>query len=109
MKTRALNSKIETLFDRLHYSIVSEDYDAADITLSRLSKYLGQFDDDNLDFYNYAKEVVEDRSMIPLNKIFDEEDYYASEHSDDEDLVYDSSQYEEEDYDEWYDYDDSDY
>lgn len=115
MKTRANHSKIEMLFDRLHYSMSSEDYDSADLTLSRLSKYLGQFDDDLLDYYNYAKEIVEDKSVVPLDKLFDEEDYYASEYDNDDieqglkrparDEIFldDIFSNDAEDYDDWYD------
>ena len=59
MNSRLL-PKITQLFDILERDMDVGDYQAADVTLARLSKYFHLFDDEHADFYQYAQNVVEE-------------------------------------------------
>ena len=59
MNSRLL-PKITQLFDILERDMDVGDYQAADVTLARLSKYFHLFDDEHADYYQYAKNVVEE-------------------------------------------------
>jgi hypothetical protein len=59
MNSRLL-PKITQLFDILERDMDVGDYQAADVTLARLSKYFHLFDDEHADYYQYAQNVVEE-------------------------------------------------
>ena len=71
------------LFKQLELSLEIEDYDKANIIFAKLSVYLGTFDDELLECYEYAQYLLD----LNVDK--------------DEDLYYD----EPSEYDEWLDFD----
>jgi hypothetical protein len=58
MNSRLL-PKITELFDILENDMEIEDWEHADVTLARLSKYFHLFDDEHADYYQYAQDVCE--------------------------------------------------
>ncbi len=61
---------IENLFQRLQISLSSEEYEHADLILSKLSRYSDKFDDTQIEEYDYAQRIVE----IELHGISDYDD-----------------------------------
>ncbi len=61
LKNSRLAPKITELFDSLEASMSSEDYEHADVVIARLSKYFHIFDDEHIDYYQYAQSEVERR------------------------------------------------
>ena len=61
LKNSRLAPKITELFDSLEASMSSEDYEHADVVIARLSKYFHIFDDEHVDYYQYAQSEVERR------------------------------------------------
>jgi hypothetical protein len=57
---KRLLPKITELFDILENDMEVEDWDHADVILARLSKYFHLFDDEHVDYYQYAQHVVDD-------------------------------------------------
>jgi hypothetical protein len=57
MNSRLL-PKITQLFDILERDMDVGDYQAADVTIARLSKYFHLFDDEHVDYYQYCQHVV---------------------------------------------------
>ena len=55
-----LEPKITQLFDILERDMDVGDYQAADVTIARLSKYFHLLDDEHADYYQYAQNVVEE-------------------------------------------------
>lgn len=52
--------QISELFDLLEQDMEIGDYDHADVTLARLSKYFHLFDDEHADYYQYAQNVCDE-------------------------------------------------
>ena len=63
--------KIKELFDILEQCMGTGDYEHADVTIARLSKYFHLFDDEHADYYQYAQDVTDEM----LNGSV-EDDYY---------------------------------
>ena len=61
---------VENLFQRLQISLSSEEYEHADLILSKLSRYSDKFDDTQIEEYDYAQRIVE----IELHGISDYDD-----------------------------------
>ena len=61
LKNSRLAPKITELFDSLEASMSSEDYEHADVVIARLSKYFHIFDDEHIDYFQYAQSEVERR------------------------------------------------
>jgi hypothetical protein len=80
-----LAPKVQELFDILENDMEVQDYEHAEIILARLSRYFHLFDDEHIDYYQYAQETVEYNSI-------DDEDWYESE-------------LEVTEFEEWYDFD----
>ena len=55
-----LAPKITELFDILEKSLEIGDWEHADVTVARLSKYFHLFDDEHSDYYQYAQDVVDE-------------------------------------------------
>ena len=73
-----LEPKITQLFDILERDMDVGDYQAADVTLARLSKYFHLFDDEHADYYQYAQGVVEE----VLHGSGEVPDYFADDYDD---------------------------
>ena len=68
-----LAPKISELFDSLESSIKLEEYEKAEITVSKLSKYFHLFDDEHVDYYQYAQDLI----VSKLNGVDEDyDDYY---------------------------------
>lgn len=73
LKNSRLTPKITDLFDSLESSIKLEEYEKAEITVSKLSKYFHLFDDEHSDYYQYAQDLV----VSKLNGVDEDyDDYY---------------------------------
>ena len=73
LKNSRLAPKITDLFDSLESSIKLEEYEKAEITVSKLSKYFHLFDDEHSDYYQYAQDLV----VSKLNGVDEDyDDYY---------------------------------
>lgn len=73
LKNSRLTPKITDLFDSLESSIKLEEYEKAEITVSKLSKYFHLFDDEHTDYYQYAQDLV----VSKLNGVDEDyDDYY---------------------------------
>ena len=73
LKNSRLAPKITDLFDSLESSIKLEEYEKAEITVSKLSKYFHLFDDEHTDYYQYAQDLV----VSKLNGVDEDyDDYY---------------------------------
>ena len=73
LKNSRLAPKITDLFDSLESSINLEEYEKAEITVSKLSKYFHLFDDEHTDYYQYAQDLV----VSKLNGVDEDyDDYY---------------------------------
>ena len=72
LKNSRLAPKITDLFDSLESSINLEQYEKAEITVSKLSKYFHLFDDEHTDYYQYAQDLV----VSKLNGVDEDDDYY---------------------------------
>lgn len=59
LKNQRLAPKITELFDILEADLESGNYEHADIILARLSKYFHIFDDEHVDYYQYARDLVD--------------------------------------------------
>lgn len=59
LKNQRLAPKITELFDILEADVESGNYEHADIILARLSKYFHIFDDEHVDYYQYARDLVD--------------------------------------------------
>ncbi len=66
-----LAPKIKELFDLLEKSLEIGDWEHADVTVARLSKYFHLFDDEHSDYYQYAQDVVDEMLNGEV-----EDDYY---------------------------------
>jgi len=66
-----LAPKIKELFDLLERSLEIGDWEHADVTVARLSKYFHLFDDEHSDYYQYAQDVVDEMLNGEV-----EDDYY---------------------------------
>ena len=66
-----LAPKISELFDILEKSLEIGDWEHADVTVARLSKYFHLFDDEHSDYYQYAQDVVDEMLNGEV-----EDDYY---------------------------------
>jgi hypothetical protein len=66
-----LAPKITELFDILEKSLEIGDWEHADVTVARLSKYFHLFDDEHCDYYQYAQDVVDEMLNGEV-----EDDYY---------------------------------
>ncbi|HAW05171.1 MAG TPA: hypothetical protein DCW83_10815 [Saprospirales bacterium] len=66
-----LAPKITELFDILEKSLEIGDWEHADVTVARLSKYFHLFDDEHSDYYQYAQDVVDEMLNGEV-----EDDYY---------------------------------
>ena len=64
--------QISELFDLLEQDMEIGDYDHADVTLARLSKYFHLFDDEHTDYYQYAQNVCDE--MLNGGEDFDDGD-----------------------------------
>lgn len=60
IKNERLAPKITELFDILEADLGSGDYEHADVILARLSKYFHLFDDEHMDYYHYARDVIDE-------------------------------------------------
>lgn len=69
-----LAPKISELFDILEKSLEIGDWEHADVTVARLSKYFHLFDDEHSDYYQYAQDVVDEMLNGEV-----EDDYYDGE------------------------------
>jgi len=73
LKNSRLAPKITDLFDSLESSSRLEEYEKAEITVSKLSKYFHLFDDEHTDYYQYAQDLV----VSKLNGVDEDyDDYY---------------------------------
>lgn len=59
MKNSRLRDKIDNYFDLLESHMEAHRWEEADIVLSKLSIYFHLFDDELVDFYQYANEKVD--------------------------------------------------
>ena len=59
LKNKRLAPKITELFDILEADLDSGNHEHADIILARLSKYFHIFDDEHVDYYQYARDLVD--------------------------------------------------
>jgi len=71
LKNQRLAPKITELFDILEADVESGNYEHADIILARLSKYFHIFDDEHVDYYQYARDLVDSI----LDGVADEDDF----------------------------------
>lgn len=72
-----LEPKINEFFNQLQASLQNEKYDKADIVLAQLSKYFHLFNDELVDYYQYAQSVTD----IVLGR--EEEPFYEPSDIDD--------------------------
>ena len=70
-----LAPKIKDLFDILEKDMDVGDYEHADVTLARLSKYFHLFDDEHADYYQYAQDVVTETLHGEDDDYYDGENY----------------------------------
>lgn len=84
LKNSRLTPKITDLFDSLESSINREEYEKAEITVSKLSKYFHLFDDEHTDYYQYAQDLVVSK-LSGVDEDYD--DYY-----DGDDYLFDSDE-----------------
>jgi len=54
-----LEPRIQELFDVLENDMFLLNYEHAEITIARLSKYFHLFDDELTDYYQWAQEAIE--------------------------------------------------
>jgi hypothetical protein len=73
LKNSRLAPKITDLFDSLESSINLEEYEKAEITVSKLSKYFHLFDDEHTDYYQYAQDLVVSK-LNGVDEIYDDYD-----------------------------------
>lgn len=72
---RRLKPKIAELFDILEKDMDIGDYENADVTLTRLSKYFHLFDDEHTDYYQYAQDVCDPMLHGENDDYYDGENY----------------------------------
>jgi hypothetical protein len=71
-----LEPKIKDLFDILEKDMDVGDYEHADVTIARLSKYFHIFDDEHVDYYQYAQDVVNEALHGEVPEYFDDGDSF---------------------------------
>ena len=57
-----LNIKVQGLFDLLEASLEEENLENAELYIGKLSKYFHLFDDELVDYYQYAQDVIDSYS-----------------------------------------------
>lgn len=57
-----LNVKVQGLFDLLEASLEEENLEDAELYIGKLSKYFHLFDDELIDYYQYAQDVIDSYS-----------------------------------------------
>lgn len=55
-----LRTKIDVLFDELQMHLENQNYVRAEIVLGKLSLYVHMFTFEDLDYYQYAQELIDD-------------------------------------------------
>jgi hypothetical protein len=71
-----LEPKIKELFDILEKDMDVGDYEHADVTIARLSKYFHLFDDEHSDYYQYAQDVINEALHGEVPDYFDDGDSF---------------------------------
>ena len=71
-----LAPKIQDLFDILEKDMDVGDFEHADVTLARLSKYFHLFDDEHADYYQYVQDVVNETLHGEVPEYFDDGDSF---------------------------------
>lgn len=71
-----LAPKIKDLFDILEKDMDVGDFEHADVTLARLSKYFHLFDDEHADYYQYVQDVVSETLHGEVPEYFDDGDSF---------------------------------
>ena len=74
-----LAPKISELFDILEKSLEIGDWEHADVTVARLSKYFHLFDDEHTDYYQYVQDVVSEMLYGETPEEYDDGDNYFTD------------------------------